>query len=556
MKKKQLLSLFLAFAILIGMTGCMVTDEKQPSESSKSTGSSSSTDASGAQTTEDDGFTPYAEEITVRVGRDLDPNSTEEVALADLGEPYTDNRWIKLMKEKLNIKVEYELAASGDQYTQQIKLGLTSGELPDYPQVLNFSDFQQMASAGVLTDMTELYEKYASPLLRSIIEKEGEDAYLPVTYDGKMYGIPGKMPSTNGYNFLWIRQDWLDNLKLERPKTMDDVMEVARAFKTLDPDGNGQDDTLGMRFDKDFMWSKKGIFWGFGAYPQFWLEKDGKTEQGTVQPEMKEALGFIKTMYDEGLIDKEFATKDFNKSQEDVVSGKVGMFYGFHWEASAVKQSMEKDDKANWVVIPLPTKDGSEAKIPLTNAVESAMTATTNAEHPEAVIKMMNVYVEALFGETGDFNKYFSVEGAGAIWNKGPVVALDPELDLQGYRDWKKADEDNSLETLGGSGKGFYDCAQAGLKEYELMFGPGESAFAYVDATYPGQVIWNAYFGAPMPTEVERGSSMDEYINTTLFSLITGQMDLDSGFDEMVSSWNSMGGELVTKEVNDRLAEE
>ena len=42
--------------------------------------------------------------------------------------------------------------------------------------------------------------------------------------------VPVKMPSTNGYNHCWVRQDWLDDLGLERPKTMDDVHDIAKAF--------------------------------------------------------------------------------------------------------------------------------------------------------------------------------------------------------------------------------------------------------------------------------------------------------------------------------------
>lgn len=557
MKKTKVLSLVLALCMVFSMAGCMVSDNggskegAKASESSKE-GGQASVSAAG---TEDDGpFAAYADTITMHFGRDLDPNSADNTALAEMGEPYDNNRWIKLIKEKLNIDVVYDLAAPGDQYKQQIKLGMTSGDLPDYFQVMDFSDYQQMAQSGILADMTALYEQYASPLLRAIIEKEGQDAYLPVTFDGKMFGLPSKMPSTNGYSFLWIRQDWLDKLGLARPTTTQEFLEVARAFKTQDPDGNGQDDTLGTRFDNQFLWSARSIFWGFGAYPDFWTEKDGKVELGTVQPEMKEALAYIKTMYDEQLIDVEFATKDFGKAQEDIVAGKVGMFHGFHWEAGVLKQNMESDPDANWVAIPLPTKDGSAMKIPLTNAVESVLVAASEAEHPEALIKIMNLYVEALFGETGDFSKYFNVSGAGAIWSKAPVFLLDPELDLQGHRDWAKAAETDDYANLGGSGKGFYDFAQEGMLEYQLMFGPGETAFAYVDQTYPNDIVWNAYFGAPMPTQVERGASMSEYLETTMVSLITGQLDMDTGFEEMVSKWKSMGGDMVTDEVNETLA--
>lgn len=558
MKAKKLIAGFLAAALLLTMAACGGDSGSESSSQASSASSAAETstvdEESTAETssmaeTEVDPLAPYEETITMDFGADMDVNSAEATALADAGEPYEDNRWIKLMKEKLNIDVNYELVATGDQYSQQLKLMMSSNELPDYFWIGNWSDFQQMADAGILADMTEIYEEYASPLLKSLIETEGDAVYMPVTYNGRMYGLPRTMPSTNGYNHLWIRQDWLDNLDLERPETMEDVLNIARAFKNDDPDGNGQDDTLGMRLDETYM-SQKGLFWGFYAYPDFWITKDdGSIDYGTVQPEIKDGLNFIKTMLDEGLVNAEFMTTDRETSQEEIVSGKTGMYYGAHWEHPRV--SMDADSEADWVAVSLPTVDGEQITIPLTTGVEGGYVATVNAEHPEALVKMMNLYVETLFGEENSFNEYYSIEGVGAIWNYSPVDLLDPELDLDGYREWKEASDAGDLDSMTGVGKGYYDYVQAGQIEYDLMFGPEDSAFAFVDETYPDHIVWNAYFGAPTATQVERGSSMDELLNTTLASLVTGQLDMDSGFDQMVSDWRALGGDQVIQEITE-----
>ena len=73
---------------------------------------------------------------------------------------------------------------------------------------------------------------------------------------------------------------------------------------------------------------------------------------------------------------------------------------------------------------------------------------------------------------------------------------LDPELDLDGYREWNEAYDADALDSMTGVGKGYYDYVQAGQIEYDLMFGPEDSAFAFVDETYPDHIVWNAYFGA------------------------------------------------------------
>ena len=66
-----------------------------------------------------------------------------------------------------------------------------------------------------------------------------------VTFDGKIMAIP-KTQLSDGQDFLWVRKDWMDNLGLEEPKTLGDLEELLRAFINDDPDGDGQDDTVGL----------------------------------------------------------------------------------------------------------------------------------------------------------------------------------------------------------------------------------------------------------------------------------------------------------------------
>ena len=71
---------------------------------------------------------------------------------------------------------------------------------------------------------------------------------------------------------MFIRQDWLDNLGLKMPTTIEELKEVARAFTEDDPDGNGQNDTYGLAVDGVEVLTKsigtlEGFFECFGLYP-------------------------------------------------------------------------------------------------------------------------------------------------------------------------------------------------------------------------------------------------------------------------------------------------
>lgn len=95
-------------------------------------------------------------------------------------------------------------------------------------------------------------------------------------FDGKLKGIPEMDSSLESAHYIWIRQDWLDKLGLEGPKTMQDLLKISEAFTTKDPDGNGKNDTYGVVAQKTFIQvgaERKVSFAGYRAYPNLWIEK-------------------------------------------------------------------------------------------------------------------------------------------------------------------------------------------------------------------------------------------------------------------------------------------
>ena len=142
--------------------------------------------------------------------------------------------------------------------------------------------------------MTGLYDKYASPLLKQWTESASSKPFLPVTFNKKQMAMPRVWSSRDpAVAFAWIRTDWLRKVGLTTPRTMADLLKISSAFTHNDPDGDGKNDTYGIAVQKDY-WqntaSLEGFFFGYHAYPNIWLEKDGKLAYGSIQPEVKEGL--------------------------------------------------------------------------------------------------------------------------------------------------------------------------------------------------------------------------------------------------------------------------
>ena len=216
----------------------------------------------------------------------------------------------------------------GITYTEQINLRIAAGDAPDVYAVVNGME-NQLINDGAILDLTDYLQEYAPHCWELV----GEDVwnfirkndptgqnriwYVPKVFDYQRHGA-------------MIRQDWLDKLGLKMPTTQDELVEVLRAFKTGDPNGNGIADEIptGGREEArwmDFLFYEYGIAM-FEGYPG-WDLYDGELTYSAVTPNMKDALQWLSQLYAEGLIDPETLFNDKTSWDGKVSSDRVGIFY-------------------------------------------------------------------------------------------------------------------------------------------------------------------------------------------------------------------------------------
>ena len=90
--------------------------------------------------------------------------------------------------------------------------------------------------------MNDLIEEHAPNLKKFFDEKPHIKSAISAA-DGNMYYIP-YLPDGKYGRAYFIRYDWLDALELDVPETVDEFEAVLRAFKTQDPNGNGEADEV------------------------------------------------------------------------------------------------------------------------------------------------------------------------------------------------------------------------------------------------------------------------------------------------------------------------
>lgn len=508
-------------------------------------------------------YDPPIEITTVRNLSDVVENNVLGV-LKD--EKFEDNRWSRLYFDQLGIKIKYNWVLKGNDtsepYLQKMNVMLAYGDLPDFIPV-NATQLKQLADSDQIEDMTDLYETYASPLLKEILSEEGAGPFNSATFDGKLMAIPQTGSSIEQAQYIWVRSDWLDILGLQPPETMDDVLAISKAFTERDPDGNNKKDTFGLAVTKD-LWGGsmglEGFMAGYGAYPNIWLEdSSGKLVSGSVQPEMKRALLALQTMYNNGELDQEFGVKEGSKVSEFISNGKIGMEYGQQWNSIwPLQLNKNNDPNAQWRAFPIVSESGAPPKVPLKFSTTKFFAVRKGAAHPEAIIKLFNMHVEKNWGETQENEYYYAPPDAESVWQLSLVQPAPTRKNLELFRMLDEVRRTGEKSKLTGEAKAIQqklDAYASGSEEgfalwgWERIYGR-EGAEGVLDQyDQNNQFLFDKFEGAPTAMMVERQTTLEKMQNEVFVKIILGAPIEE--FDKFVQDWNKLGGEQITKEVND-----
>lgn len=550
--------ILLCSALLLGMTACSSGNNGGSTNAPNAT--QQPADSNVGSSFEDDGpFAKYDETVTITLGRQgVSGNNLPS------GDTLESNQYLKYVEDRLNVKIKYDFSVEDlDAYNQKVTLAIASNSIPDV-MVVDEQQFQRMAKANMLADLTDIYDQYASPLIKEYYDSYTGDRVLNTgRIDGKLYALPNTNIDGN-FQLLWIRQDWLQKLNLELPKTMDDVKAIIKAFVEKDPDGNGKPDTVGLLGDTTVVtdggfFTFDPIFNVYHSYPKGWFKDEGgNIVYGSTTPETKQALGVLRDMYAEGLIDKEFLTRKWEDNAGLVSSGRAGILFAPWFAGWAMSDAVKANPEADWVPLAVPLDEEGKRNIVPSVPSGSFLVVKKQAKNPEAVLKILNVEYEGIRLIDPAAEELY--KGLGVGWLNYP---LNLQLDFQDSlaRDvpiYDKVVQDNDKTDLPAR---ILPRVEAVLKNKE---NPKQDMAAYADslAFYTAAAVTGAkelnrvepIFYGKTETMLKRGANLDKLENETFLKIITGTSPLDE-FDNFVATWKSIGGDEVTKEIAKALEE-
>lgn len=328
------------------------------------------------------------------------------------------NRWTEWVNKNGPHNVKYVTVPRWESL-QKLNALFATNSAPDLILEYDTSYRNTWYSQKLLMPIDDIVEKY-STTYKDLMKQFPQLKKLGTKDDGKLYEIGKVSPLVSGHR-IYIREDWLKKLNLQMPTTPEEILAVAKAFSTQDPDGNNKADTLGVNLSGNalsiiaHMFGHGEVDWNVDANDKFTHEWD----------RLKSAVEFEKKLFDAGVVDKDFLTdKNGEKAKQDFLSGKLGiyMFQGLNDKELDTLKKNAPDAKLT--LMPMPKTQYGQFSPVIGSPIQMVGIVNAKAKDPKAVMEYIDFMIKPE-------NARVTVSGLeGVNYNKGAdgcPKPIDPE---------------------------------------------------------------------------------------------------------------------------------
>lgn len=514
-------------------------------------------------------FGAYPETIEYTLGKMTSVNNSNMPE----NDTYTDNAYTRYIKSVINVQNVDVFEANDSQYDTNVSMVISMGSLPDIMVVSSQDEVEQLVEAGLIEDLTESYNNCISDRIRKMYESYGDSLKDMVTYDGKIMALP-ETNITDGPNLVWLRKDWMDKLGLSEPHTIDDVVNIVKHFISEDPGNNGVDasgkpNTVGLAVDTDVTgecgYSSEFlldiIFACFGAYPKQWImNDDGEIVYGSVTDEAKEALSYINSLYNQGVIDNDFLLRTSTNICELIENGLCGSFFGPWWAPNnPLANAVSRNPDADWQPYLIATDSDGTTSYHSQNPCYKYVVVRKGYEHPEIAAKMISVMFDKVRFDCTDseeFKNYYQLNVEPTARPLSINVDYNNALSIC-YRNIDATisgrKNPDSLELLERS---FYDACSEYIKNANKTSTQWAAYMSRIKACSliaqdNIKVVDSLYFKTT-DTMKSHWWRLKAKEKEAYLKIISGEEDI-SYFDTFVKEWNEQGGQIITSEVSESM---
>lgn len=401
--KRKVVSLMLVSAMVAGMlAGCGSDSGSSKGGSSTETGSAAEASSSGETADDVDDKSPI----------------TFEYFNADGKNGNWDNPVAKAITEAtgVTLDVSYPVASQGDA-KEDVALMIANDEYPD--MIYAKGSATDLYQAGALIDMTDLIEKYG-PNIKKMYGAEMEKLKWsqddPGIYQLSYAGVNQKTLTTGGS--CQIQWAALKENDYKYPKTLDEYEKMIKSYLAAHPKTEDGLDMIGITMSaSDWHWmitlgNPAGLI--ADASPdngQWIIDDEYNVHYKHVTDEEKEYFKWLCRMYNEGILDPNFATQTDDDYIAKVASGRVVAITDAEWHYSQCEATLVADGKVDqtYVGLPVTLREDQVEKALLYQGttVGWGIGITKSCEDPVRAIK----FLDYLCSDEGQILYHWGIEG-------------------------------------------------------------------------------------------------------------------------------------------------
>lgn len=387
---------------------------------------------------------------------------------SEAGEPPSNWEVFNIIERKLNIKLSLSaVPGNAEEADRKIMAAAETGNLPDV-FVVNSQTLNKLIEKRAVTYVDDMYEKMPVRT-EHMYDNDSRNSYK---FEGKHYALsqPGAISKNEG---ILIRKDWLTKLEMDVPVTLEDYMEVMRAFTNRDPDGNGKNDTYGFGAYIEIKKNSEGLgkkfepfFAAFGV--EGTVDFNRETAGLNIYKESYyDALEYVKQMASEKLIDPNWVAYKKDDFRNAWKMGRFGIMKEQN-AAFALENNYtpfdERFPEGEWIVIDPPKGPEGKSSVGVyTDAGHRIMAVSAKARENgkvDSICKLLEWmssdegYYRLGFGEEGvnyrkdekgfvhtenlpDPSKAYTQKSQAAYLQLRNIVFYNSEIELAGrYPEW------------------------------------------------------------------------------------------------------------------------
>ena len=473
---------------------------------------------------------PIETDVTLRVWMASNMSYSSTYASAN------EHPWFQDWEKRTGIDVDWVEPAAGADKTQAYNLMIAGG---DYPDLIFASDIVNNAGShienNVIIPLNDYLPEYA-PNLWALMQSNADIDKSYKTDDGQYYCFPALKEADTSWGLV-VNQKWLDECGLTAPETIDDVTNMLKTFK----DKYGVTPYTMPQHAQNLFFSTYGTT---GKY-NWYRTKDQKVHLSAYEDGFKQALELFHSWHEDGLLDPDFASIDGDTIAAKAAAEEIGAWGGSYSYFQKINAALDGKEYT-WTAVKNPVASkGDEYAYFLTNALPTGTGTgvTTACKNPEVACRFMDY----LYSEEGMIFMNFGYS-KGEDASSDAAYYVDENGDCR-YTDLYMNGPEGMVEYARRFSPGIvggcpgYKLAQAGRDRNSQIMRDAEDIWR----NGSNEDWWCLPVLSATAEETEEftdlNSAISTYCGEMYFKFISGEVDLEKGWDEYIDTLKGMGVE-------------